>query len=197
MPQTDGHVPWSPDDIDAYRARWPLDTPQRLGMELLSWTAARIGDGVRLGEGMIGRDGVLCFAQNKTGAPVYIPWSCALPAYAEPSAGDTLYLMAALAARSERHMTILATAGKTRSVKGLGNPIADGARDAGLADRTGRTRKARLTALADGGATAHQIAAWSGHLTLAEVEHYTRSADRRRAMRGTEQDQNSVNHLAG
>jgi enterobacteria phage integrase len=34
--------------------------------------------------------------------------------------------------------------------------------------------------LADAGATAHEIMAALGHLTLAEAERYTREADRRR-----------------
>jgi len=38
--------------------------------------------------------------------------------------------------------------------------------------------------LRQGGATASQIAAWTGHKTLAEVEHYTREYDRMRAVMG-------------
>lgn len=45
-------------------------------------------------------------------------------------------------------------------------------------------RKTRATVLAEGGATASQIAAWTGHKTLAEVEHYTREYDRMRAVMG-------------
>ncbi|MFB6461484.1 hypothetical protein [Bradyrhizobium tunisiense] len=37
--------------------------------------------------------------------------------------------------------------------------------------------------LADAGATAHEIMAAMGHLTLAEAERYTREADRRRGGR--------------
>jgi enterobacteria phage integrase len=37
--------------------------------------------------------------------------------------------------------------------------------------------------LADAGATAHEIMAALGHLTLAEAERYTREADRRRGGR--------------
>ncbi|WP_423210498.1 tyrosine-type recombinase/integrase [Paracoccus yeei] len=55
-------------------------------------------------------------------------------------------------------------------------------------------RKSLAAELADGGATAHQIAAWTGHETLKEVDHYTKSADRRRAVRGTEHDQNGGKH---
>ena len=43
---------------------------------------------------------------------------------------------------------------------------------------------ARAIKAAEGGATASQIAAWTGHKTLAEVEHYTREYDRMRAAMG-------------
>ena len=45
-------------------------------------------------------------------------------------------------------------------------------------------RKTRATVLAEGGATASQIAAWTGHKTLTEVEHYTREYDRMKAVMG-------------
>lgn len=44
------------------------------------------------------------------------------------------------------------------------------------------------TGLAEGGATAHQISAWTGHQTLDEVEHYTRAQNRRAAVIGMEQE---------
>jgi integrase len=44
-------------------------------------------------------------------------------------------------------------------------------------------RKLGCTRLADAGCTVHEIAAWSGHLTLREVERYTKAADRKRNAR--------------
>ncbi|CCD96413.1 hypothetical protein BRAO375_60024 [Bradyrhizobium sp. ORS 375] len=41
-------------------------------------------------------------------------------------------------------------------------------------------RKTLGRLLADAGATAHEIMAALGHMTLAEAEHYSREADRRR-----------------
>ena len=41
-------------------------------------------------------------------------------------------------------------------------------------------RKAACTRLADAGATAHEIAAISGHRTLKEIERYTKTADQAR-----------------
>lgn len=60
-------------------------------------------------------------------------------------------------------------------------------------------RKARAVALVEGGATAHQCGAWTGHYTLAEVTRYTRAMDRRRAVMGTadEQAQETTPALSG
>ena len=185
LAKTDGHLPWSRDHIEAYRARWPLDTPQRLCMEVLLWTGARIADSVMIGEGMVGRDGVLAFRQAKTGNDAFVPWTCPLPAYAAHLEADRSELHRALAARSSRHMTFLATAyGKSRSHKAVGNYISDAARAAGFDRSAHGLRKSRAIALAEGGATTHQIAAWTGHVTLSEVQHYTEKTNRRNAVRG-------------
>jgi hypothetical protein len=54
-------------------------------------------------------------------------------------------------------------------------------------------RKRCLTDLAEAGKTIHEIMAVSGHLTMREVERYTRMADRarnaRRAMAGRYEEQ--------
>ena len=44
-------------------------------------------------------------------------------------------------------------------------------------------RKAACTRLADAGCSAHVIAAWSGHMSLKEVERYTKAADQARLAR--------------
>lgn len=42
-------------------------------------------------------------------------------------------------------------------------------------------------ALAEAGSSSHDIGAWTGHTSLSEIEHYTRAADRRRAVMGTQE----------
>lgn len=89
------------------------------------------------------------------------------------------------------HMTFLATSkGGARTSTGLGTLIRESARAAGVAKSAHGLRKCRAIALAEAGATVHQIAAWTGHATLKEIDRYTRRADRRRAVMGTEQAQN-------
>jgi len=43
-------------------------------------------------------------------------------------------------------------------------------------------RKSRMILHAERGANIHQIAAWSGHETLKEIERYTRAAEKRRLL---------------
>jgi integrase/recombinase XerD len=183
----DGHVPWSADDLAAFRARWPIGTAPRAAMELLNWTGARVGDARRLAPGMV-RDGILTYRQGKTRSEAHVPWTSALPAFARPLDADRRMMHAALAPFEGLALLILPTeSGEMRTAKGFSNTLNDAAREAGLTKRVAHgLRKTRLTALAEAGASVHQIAAWGGHLTLAEVEHYTRAADRRRAVAGDE-----------
>jgi len=82
-------------------------------------------------------------------------------------------------------MTMLVTeAGRTRTAKGRKQMLADGARAAGIKKSAHGLRKARAISLAERGATPHQIGAWTGHATLAEITHYTEGMDRRAAVIG-------------
>jgi integrase len=79
--------------------------------------------------------------------------------------------------------TFLATSfGKPFSVAGFGNWFRDRCDEAGLPNGISAhgLRKATARRLADLGCTAHQIAAVTGHATLAEVQRYTKAADRKR-----------------
>ena len=192
IPKSDGHLPWARHDVEAFRAHWPLGSMQRLALELLHWTAARVSDAVRLGPGMIDRAGWLVFRQNKTGGEVAVPIARSLPSFALGMQADLEHLQAALDARRERHMTFLTTqAGSARSVKAMGMWFSTAARAAGVVKTAHGLRKTRATALAEAGATEHQIAAWTGHESLTEVRRYTRKADKRRILSGeTEQDGN-------
>lgn len=180
----EGYESWTVEDIAKFRARWPIGSAPRAAMELLWWTGARISDAVRIGRGNIGADGVLSFRQQKTGKPAFVPWTCALPDYAADMAEDRDTMFAAIEPFAG-HMTFLATKeGQGRSAKALGTMIRDACAKAGVAKSAHGLRKARATALADNGATTHEIAAWTGHDTLSEVQRYTEAANRRRAVMG-------------
>ena len=186
---TEGHEPWTAEDIAAFRARWPIGTTPRACMEVLAWTGARISDAVHIGRGNVGKDGVLEYIQKKTKGRAFCPWTCALPDYADGMEADRAMMHQAIA-RLSGHVTFLpTTTGKGRSDKALGEMIRKDAEKAGVTKTAHGLRKYRATALADAGATAHQIMAWTGHATLKEVERYTKAADRRRAVMGTRREQ--------
>ncbi|MEM6441936.1 MAG: tyrosine-type recombinase/integrase [Pseudomonadota bacterium] len=183
-PKSDGHVPWSAEDVEAFRAHWPLDTPQRLAFELVHWTGARIGDASRLGEQHVDDEGWLNLSQSKARGPALVPFKRQLPDFACGMQADLDALHAALEARPRRDLVFLPTkAGAARSAKAVSGWFAATARAAGLEDRTAHgLRKTRSLALAYAGATSHQVGAWTGHQSLKEIERYTRGYDRRRVL---------------
>lgn len=189
---TEGHTPWNADEVQAFRAAYRIGLPLRAVFEALHWTGARISDVVRIGPGHVGRDGVLAFRQVKTRENAFVPWSCPLPAYAAARAADRQIMHEAIAPLAG-HMTFLQALGRSRSHKAAGHAIAEAARKIGIDKTAHGLRKLRAQTLAEDGATVSQIAAWTGHRSLSEVQHYTAAADRRRAVIGTEQDRNSVN----
>jgi integrase/recombinase XerD len=189
---TDGHPAWTADDVQAFRNHWPLETRQRLAMELLQWSGARISDAVILGPQHVGKDGVIAYTQKKTGSMAYCPWRCVLPSYAVALSTDRETMHAAIDAREEHHLTFLATIhGKSRSANSIGGVISSAARAVGIEKSAHGLRKYRATQLAHAGATPHQIGAWTGHESLREIEHYTKSVNRHAAVPGTPTEQES------
>lgn len=188
---SEGHIPWGPEDVAIFRARWPIGTAPRAAMEFLHWSGARVSDAAKLTHGMM-RGGLLTYKQTKTEKQTrgkneaHIPWDGPLPAFAKKMEPDRALMHEALAAFAGKSLLVLPTEkGQRRTAKGLSNTVNNAARDAGLVGRTAHgLRKTRLIACAESGATAHQIQAWGGHASLKEIEDYTRDADRRRALTG-------------
>jgi integrase len=82
------------------------------------------------------------------------------------------------------HLNFLVTErGKPFTAAGFGNWFADRCREAGVPGRAHGLRKACARRLAEAGATAHEIMAITGHVTLSEVERYTKRADQARLAR--------------
>jgi integrase len=185
-PKTEGHAPWTAAHVDQFRARWPVDSPERLAMELLHWTGARMSDACRLCEAMIDADGWLTYRQQKTRGLVQVPLRAAAPAFADP-AGQAL-LLAAIEARPDRHMVYMVTAyGAPRSIKAASSWFSAAARAAGLDGLSAHgLRKTRLSLMAERGASEAQLMAWCGHVSPAEVQVYTRAASRKRIISGAE-----------
>lgn len=193
-PASDGHRPWTADDVTRYREKWHHGTRQRLAFELMFWTAARASDAAILGPGMIDKAGWLVFRQTKTGGEVAVPFSRGLPEFAAAMQADLDHLHAAIAAMADRHMTWIVTrSGAPQSRKSFSSWFAASARAAGVEKSAHGLRKTRAQMLAEAGATAHQIAAWTGHESLSEVQRYARAADKRRILSGQPEQETNGN----
>jgi integrase len=180
----EAHAPWEPEHVAQYRDRWPIGTPQRLSAELFYWTGARCIDARVLGRQMVDRKGWLCFNQEKTGGRVEIPMFAPLPGWCAAFEPDRQQLLACL--EQHQDLTFIVTAfGAPRSQKGISQWMAANAREAGLVGLTAHgLRASRAIELYLIDATPQKIAAWTGHLSLQEVEHYTRAASRRKLLAG-------------
>jgi integrase len=160
----DGVRTWGEPEIEAFRHRHPIGSTARLAFELLLNTVQRRSDVVRMGRQHI-RDDALQVTQQKTGAKLKLPL---MPE-----------LITAIEATPSNHLTFLTTAsGKPFSPPYFGRWFRQQCDQAGLQGFSAHgLRKAGCRRLAEAGCSEKQIAAWSGHRTLAEVARYTRAAD--------------------
>ncbi|MCP3971507.1 MAG: tyrosine-type recombinase/integrase [Rhodobacteraceae bacterium] len=186
-----GFPSWTWAEIEAFRKRWPIGTVARAAFELVFWTGARTVDAVKLGPRNIDHDGLLVYRQSKIGKPAHVPWNNVMPAFAN-SWSDELALVKDSLCATGGGFTFLEANGRVRSVKGLGNLISKSADAAGVAKSAHGLRKARLTAIAESGGSAHAIMAWGGHQTLQEAERYTRAAQLKKLVMGEEQTGNNA-----
>ncbi|OWR18813.1 integrase [Brevundimonas diminuta] len=164
--QTSGFHTWTEDEIAMFEAHWPLGSKQRLGFDLLLYTAQRSDDVRQMTVHQIARDRVTV-RQGKTGQLIDIP--------------QHPRLQASLAASAIGHLVVLTTQhGKMYTPNGFGNWIKDAAVKAGLPHCSAHgLRKAQSRRLAEAGCSTHEIAAITGHQSLKEIERYTREANRR------------------
>jgi integrase len=152
----------------------------RLAIELLLTTAARRGDVVKLGPQHV-QNGIIKFEQEKTKGGEETPVEITL----HP---DFCAALAAMPPSNVVHLTVTATFLTTsfgkpfKTAASFGNWFRQCCDEAGLPVGLSAhgLRKATARRLADLGCTAHQIAAVTGHATLAEVQRYTKAADRKR-----------------
>jgi integrase len=113
--------------------------------------------------------GFLGIVQRKTSAKLIIP--------VHPD------LQRIIEATPSGNLTFLVTShGHPFTDAGFGNWFRDACTEAGLPKRCAAhgLRKAACRRGAEAGWTVHQIASWSGHKTLKEVERYTKAADQKR-----------------
>ena len=162
---------WTDAEMNAFEERWPFGTKQRAAYELmLNVGTARVDTHLTTWKQADAND--FEYTRRKTGVPVFVQ--------------KAISLRAALSALPRKHVCILTTEwGKPFTVDGFSGWMRDAMTEAGLPldCRPHGLRKTFGRLLADAGATAHDIMAALGHLTLGEAERYTREADRRRGGR--------------
>ncbi|NEX45222.1 tyrosine-type recombinase/integrase [Pseudotabrizicola algicola] len=177
-----GHRRWTADDIERFRARWPVGTTPRAVMELLLWTGARISDAVRIGPQMVDRQGVLVIQQGKTGERAYVPWTCALPPFAAEA--DRQTMLAAIAPYAGHLCFVPARDGRIRSVKSATQMMLKACAEAKVTATSHGLRKTRSALIIESGGSATDSAAWTGHISRKMAEHYQREYDRHAAVMG-------------
>jgi integrase len=171
VPTSDGHRPWTAEEISTFEARHPLGGKARLALTIGLCTALRRSDAVRLGRQHI-RDGVIAIATQKTKVALRLP---VLPE-----------LQAAIDATPTGQLTLLVTkTGKSYGPNDFSEQFRAWCDAAGLPEDLSfhGLRKTALTKLANVGCTAHEIMAVSGHKSIKLVEHYTKAADQARLAR--------------
>lgn len=181
---TDGYQPWTEADAALFRAHWDIGTMQRLAFELLIQTGAARVDVVKLGPRNLDRDGWLSYTRQKCKTLSVVPFACPAPQWFPASP-----YLAECIAKAPRHLTYLSTErGAARSDKAFGNWFASSARAAGV--EKGKTahgvRKLLAVMMAERGATPEQRMAILGHDTSRQTQHYSKAADAKRIISGTD-----------
>ena len=169
--KTSGHHSWTLDEIAQFEARHLLGTRPRLAMALMLYTGARRSDAPRLGRQHMSGGRLRWTAyKNRNRYPVTLDIPVLAPLAEAIAAGPT-----------GRLMFLETEHGKSFSIPGFGNWFRDRCDEADLPQCSAHgLRKAGSTLAAENGASAHELMAMFGWSNLAEAEHYTRTADRRR-----------------
>ena len=167
---TAGHHSWTTGEVEQFERRHAIGSKARLALALLLWTGLRRSDVVLLGKQHVKDAWLKILPQkNRQHAPVTVelPMSPALVAIIEASpVGDLSFLITEY--------------GKPFTAAGFGQWFRERCNEAGLRHCSAHgLRKAGAVRAAENGATAHELMALFGWLSLAEAQRYTRAADRR------------------
>lgn len=139
--RSEGFHAWTEHEIEVFEVKWPVGTNERLGFDLLLYTAQRSGDVRQMTVHQI-RDGPVLVRQEKTGQLVDIPQ--------HPN------LQASLTARKIEHLALLTTQqGKPFTEKGFGNWVSKAAERAGLPHCSAQTSRLSARRLRENDGTVH------------------------------------------
>ncbi|QDH18044.1 integrase [Swingsia samuiensis] len=157
---------WTDIEIAQYEKKWPSGTKERLALALLLYTGQRRSDIVKMGSHSLTPHG-LYVKQQKTKTELYIP--------IHPLLQKELDLWEP----NNTGKFLVTDKGNPMSVNNFYNYFIEWSRQAGLPQGCSPhgLRKAAARRLAEAGCTAHQIAAITGHKSLAEITRYTKAAE--------------------
>jgi integrase len=167
-----GAVPWSVDDLKAFKDRHAPGTMAHLWLTLEAFTACRIDDARRLGRAneqvRAGRVWLVWQPGKKGSAPVEIPM---LPPLVKATRAQKLVGSTYLLTAHGRPFA---------SAKALGNRVAKWCEEAGLTDRSSHgIRKAVGELLAEMGCTEYMVMSIMAHTQAQTSAIYTKGARRR------------------
>ncbi len=168
--RSDGYLPWDEDQIAQFEAYHPIGSKARLAFGLFLYTAQRVSDVIVMGRQHIVGDAIKV-KQEKTGTHLLIPIHPALKTI--------------LAAAEKSGLLFLTTGRGTAFSRQVFTKWFRQQCDlAGIEDRSAHgLRKSACRRLAEAGCTEKQIAAISGHTSLAEVARYTKAANQEQLAR--------------
>lgn len=161
-----GHKPWTLEDVERYRAFYPLGTRERLALEILINTGLRRGDLVRVGDDNVARN-VIAIRTEKTGVQLYIPL---LPKLEE----------ALKVTKTGQKWICDKRNGKPISKEGFGTLFREWCIAAGVTKRAHGLRKLCATIVADDGASELELQALFGWLTNNQSAIYTAESNKKR-----------------
>lgn len=166
---TAGYTPWTDDLVEQYRKHHPVGTKARRALELLVNVGAARVDTALLGR-QHARNGFLSYRRHKTDVLVEIPILPGLQAVIDEMDGS-----GALAFIATDH-------GTPYTKESFGNLFRQWCDEAKIPKGYSAhgIRKYAATLRANLGATAYELMAWFGWLSIREAELYTRTAERRR-----------------
>jgi integrase len=163
--ESTGFHSWSEDEIAVFEQNYAQGTRERLAFDLLLYTMQRRSDVVLMGPQLV-RNRVISLTQVKTRSLVQIPIHPKLQVSLDLAPKDQLVY---LTTRLGRGFSPTGFTNYMRAVcDAIGLPICS---PHGL-------RKAGMRRLAEAGCTPHQIMSISGHVSLHDVEGYTRGFSR-------------------
>jgi integrase len=170
--KTDGHVPWTDEEVKNFRDHWLIGAMQRLAFELMLDCGLAKVDAIKAGPKNVKEfEGhkLLHYRRTKTGVEGHAP-----------IAKELLDAIAAVNLKSTTHFLLTSYGKPFASSASFGNWFADACREAKIDKTPHGLRKNCATRWAERGVTASQLQRIMAWASIKEAEVYTRAADGRK-----------------